>query len=217
MEGRVIKMKKGLTKVITAMIVLVLAFGAGVTIISADDMLIGRELEIEGVGIVDIDLEVQTEKYCDGLKLSDRTYTPAGGYRGPTYVLYSSELEMGRYNDTENVTMDMEYTQTINIENAKGKFSSKNYLIGSATGYKYAGNVKQDMSVYTDNSLSETIISGSVEGDMTLAQKVVDPVTRIVIVKDVSNFIGTFNYNYSAYIEHTTYPASGNEDPLGCP
>jgi hypothetical protein len=210
-------MKKGLEMLMTAVFILAVVLGGGVTVIAADDQFIGRELSVEGVGVINIDLEVQTDRDCNGLKLSDRVYTPSGGYRGASYVQYNSALEMGMYNESENVTMDMEYSQTINVENAKGKFTSKNYLIGSATGYKYAGDINQDVLTYSDNALSETMISGSIEGEITLGMKVVDPVTRVIVIKDVSNFVGSFNYNYSTYGEYASYPASGDEEYLGCP
>lgn len=206
-------MKKGLVILIAGMILLI-AFSGGAL---ARDVMIERELTIEGVGAIDIDLEVQTEKYCEGLKLSDYMYTPSMGYHGLTNIQYTSEFEMGQYNDTENMTSDMEYTQKIDVENAKGGFHTKNYIIGSAVGFEYVGNVEQDMSVYTNDILSESYVSGSVEGEMTLCQQVVDPETRVVKILDVSNFIGRFNYKHSTYVEHITYPAAGIEDYLGCP
>lgn len=210
-------MKKGLTVLMTAMIVLGIILGGGVTVIAADDFMIGRELSIAGEGTIDIDLEVQTEKYYGGLKLCDRVYTPARGFKGVSYVEYVSELEMGRYNDSDNITVDMEYAQTVNVENAKGQFIAKNYVIGSASGYEYVGNVNQDVSVYSDSTLSESDVTGAVEGEMTLVQKVVDPETRVVMILDVSNFVGNFNYNHSTYVEYISYPAAGREEYLGCP
>lgn len=208
-------MKKGITMGIVAIsLIMSIAFSG---IVVASDLFVGRDLQIEGVGMVDFDLEVQTEKNYEGLKLEDWVFSPRTWDTGASYINYTSEFELGIYNRScVNASADMIYTQAIKAVGSKQRFTSQNYVLGAASGFKYSGNVDQAVTVYTDNTLSESALSGAINGRMTIFQKVVDPETKVVIMRDVSAFVGTYKYNHNTYVESMTYPA-GESDYLGCP
>jgi hypothetical protein len=85
-------------------------------------------------------------------------------------------------------------------------------------GFKNEGDNDQEINIYSEDVMMEIEIFGKNIGDITLFQKVVDVNnTHTRIVYDVSELIGRYAYNWSAYLEEANYPAAGEEDYLGCP
>jgi hypothetical protein len=210
-------MKKVLTIFVVAMAIL----GLFCSSISAAgyDRNIGSSFSISGMGIIDALLEVNTDDNYSGLSLSQNIYTPSLGLKGPSLLAYSSVFELGMYNVSgENRTLDLTYSEDGLASNVRHTMNIKNYQIGSVAGFLYTGNGTQNIEAYSDNTLSEIAIDGMIEGEMRLSQKTVDPITGVVLSRDVTEFEGNYDYSWSTYSQLIDYPASkGLNDWLLCP
>lgn len=212
-------MKKGLTIFIISIILLTTILSNGVTITVADDRNMGSSITISGVGLIDTSLEVNTDGHYSGLALSQYLYTPSLGMNGPSYMEYSAEFELGIYNISEvNQTQEIIYTENGMASNVRHSTYLQNYEVGSVAGFTYTGNATQRVEMYGDNSLSEIEIEGLIEGKMKLSKMTKDPVTRIILSREINEFAGEYVYNWNAYAEIIEYPASGiAKDWLECP
>lgn len=214
------KIMKKLITMLAAGILLLIAF-SGVAL--ATDVMIGRSFSINGTGVVNLDLEVATEQWNSGLKLDERMSTRGGGI-GTEYshMIYSSTFALDMYNVTNNATDNsttvLEYCSDAKLSNVKRTVYTRNYILGGVMGFKNEGYSNQEINMYSEDVVMEVEISGKNIGDITLFQKVVDVNnTHAVVVYDVSDLVGNYVYNWSAYIEEANYPAAGCEDYLACP
>ena len=210
-------MKKGVT--ILLVILIISGFFTGM-IAASEDLLVGREFSVEGIGVVASDLEVGTKPYYSGIKLDERISTPGGGFTEPSWIQYSSSFEMGIYNVTgANSSAEIEYTSTSKILNVKRMVYMKNYDLGAVMGVKTRGDSEQEVSIYSEDLTMEAEVSGDITGDLTLFTKAIDTRDRHnVITRDVIDLSGEFEYDWSAWIEENQYPAGENDKEwLGCP
>jgi hypothetical protein len=212
-------MKKRLTIFILSIVKLATIFGGGVTVIAANDRNMGSSISISGTGLIDVSLEVNSNGDYSGLGLSQYLYTPSLGMNGPSYMEYSANFELGIYNISEaNQTQDIIYTENGMASNVRHSAYLSNYEVGSVAGFCYTGNATQRVEMYGDNALSEIEIAGVIEGKMKLSQMTKDPITRIVLSREMTELKGTYTYDWNSYAEIIEYPASeGKEDWLGCP
>ena len=210
-------MKKRLTMLVAAIVVfgLVCIIGSA----AANDLIIGRELEIEGTGVVTAELRIDTQTYYPGVKLGEDLSTPGGGYNGLSSTRYASSFEVGVYNTTGNATSELGYMSSARAVNVKRSLYSSNYVLGSVMGFKSIGNSEQDAEIYTDDSGMGADISGKILGKLKIYNKVVDLEDHhAVIVRDVIDIAGNYTYAWSAYDEMVFYPeAEVGNDWLGCP
>ena len=209
-------MRRGLTVFVAVLMVSASLF----PLVLADDMIIGGSFSAEGVGVVDISLQIASEgRGQAGIKLDEQLYTPSLGLKGPTHMSYDSSFELGMYNVSGNTTTDLEYTSSSIIANSKRSVYAKNYILGAAMGFKSEGDTDQSINIYTEDSMMEVDVSGLIKGEITLCQKVVDAnATRVIRVHEVSELIGKYNYNWTRYVESVIYPeAEMTNDWLGCP
>jgi hypothetical protein len=207
-------------KVLMMIMIAKCVFGLVCTVSStvADDKNMGSSITISGVGLIDTSLEVNTNGCYSGLALSQYLYTPSLGMNGPSYVEYSSEFELGIYNISEiNQTQDIIYTENGMASNVRHSTYLQNYEVGSVAGFTYTGNATQRVEMYGDNTLLEIEVEGVIAGKIKLSQMTKDPVTRIVLSRETTELRGEFAYDWNAYEEIITYPASGIiNDWLGC-
>ena len=209
-------MKKVLTILIAAMLVLgmLIAGSSAVT----EDMLIGREVSIEGVGTVNADIELATQPYCGGLELSESISTPGGGFAGESLMQYSSSFEVGMWNITGNATGDIEYSSNAKLLNIKRNAYMKNYDIGAVMSFKLQGDSENEVAFFTDDQSMEAEIRGEIVGELSLFQKVVSTKDHhTFFIRDVIDLVGNYKYDWSAYAEKNEYPAAGGNEWLNCP
>ena len=209
-------MKKGLMICIAILMILASLF----PLVVADDLIMGGSFSAEGVGVVDISLQVASEGRGQvGIKLNEELYTPSLGLKGLTPMSYNSGFELGMYNVSDNTTTDFEYTSSSIIANSKRSVYISNYIVGAAMGFASEGDTDQTVNIYTEDSMMEADVSGLVEGEITFFQKVVDVnAIRTVRVQEKSELIGKYNYNWTRYVESVVYPeADITNDWLGCP
>jgi hypothetical protein len=212
-------MKKGLTLLMAAMILSIVFSGVAL----ATDVMIGRSLSINGTGVVNLDLEVATEQWNSGMKLDERLSTCGGGI-GTEYshLIYSSTFALDMYNVTNNATDNsttvLEYCSDAKLSNVKRTVYTRNYILGGVMGFKNEGDNNQEITMYSEDVMMDVEIFGKNIGVITLFQKVVDVNnTHTGIVYDVSELIGGYAYNWSAYLEEANYPAAGDREWLACP
>lgn len=206
-------MKKGIT-----ILVVVLMLASMVSLVTAVDLEIGRELTVEGVGSFDCNLEVQSEKGFEGQKLEETLYTRWRGTDGDSAISYNSNLEVFISNLTgNNRTAEIMYAQTAQTTNAKQLLCSDDYSLGAAVGFYSKGNNTKSFELFTDSDLSEFEIQGSVEGRLKLMQKVVDPVNMTRYMQEVTQLDGAYTYAWNTFVERSGYPEAGCEDWLACP
>lgn len=206
-------MKKGIT-----ILIVVLMLASVMSVATAVDLEIGRELTVEGVGSFDCDLKVQTEKGYEGQKLEETLYTRWMGTDGDSAISYSSNLEVFMSNMTgDNRTAEIMYAQTAQTTNAKQLLYSEDYTLGAAVGFYSKGNTTNSFELFTDPDLSEFEIEGAVVGRMKFMQKVVDPTDMTRYMQEVTQLDGGYMYAWNAYVERSGYPAGGCDDWLTCP
>jgi hypothetical protein len=178
-------------KVITVMVIFGLI--CAVAPVAADDLMIARELEIEGKGVIIAELRVDTGADHPAIKLGEDLSTLGGGYSGLSSVSYSSSFDVGMYNTTGNATSDLGYISRGHITNAKRSLYSSNYVIGSIMGIKTIGNTEQNIEIFTDNGGMGADFSGKILGKLRISNKVVDMNNyHIVIVSDTINIAGNY-------------------------
>jgi hypothetical protein len=200
-------MKKGLTTLILTMAILGLI--CTITAVAADDLIVGREVEIEGTGVINAELRINTGVNHPGIKLGEDLTTPGGGYNGLSNASYASSFEVGMYNDSGNVTSELGYMSNARVTNAKRSLYSSNYVIGTVMGFKSFGSSEQNAEIYTDNTGMSADFSGKILGRMKMFNKVVDVEDpRTVIVRDIVGIAGNYTFEWSAYDEIVSYPES---------
>jgi hypothetical protein len=212
-------MEKRLTMLIAALVVFgVILAGGGA---SADDMIIGREVKITGVGVINADIELKTEPGYTGIALTERVSTPGGGFEDLSMIKYFSSYELGYYNDndTVNSSSNMEYESVAKIINAKRSVYTRNYMLGAVMGVKSKGDTDHEIFLYSDDYSSTAELEGNSIGKLKLFEKVISLEDKhSVLSYDVIELDGKFNVSWNAYAELYTYP----EDEiisnwLGCP
>ena len=208
-------MKKELTILFIVMLI------AGMIIaVAGDDILIGREVEISGIGVINADLDLDTTSDFSGLILCERISTPGAGFREASEMKYYSSFDIGLYNknDTANSSSVLEYESVAKIINAKRAVYSRNYMLGAIMGMKAKGDTNHEVSMYSDDFMSTAEIEGGSIGHMMLFQKVVDIKDHhSVIASDVITLDGNYNLKWNAYAERYAYPEDENNAWLGCP
>ena len=211
------KMKKGLT--ICLVVLMILSLTTAMVSASGEDLIMNREFTVEGIGVVNIDLEVATLPGYNGVKLNERMSTPGGGFIAPSMVQYYSSFDVGIYNVTGNVSTELEYKSTSGIINSKRTIYMKNFDLGAVMGFKTQGNNEQDISMYAEDASMEVEISGDVAGKMKIFQKMVDVRDKhSLLIYDVIDLTGNYTYDWSGSIENWVYPgADEDKDYLGCP
>lgn len=211
-------MKKGLTVLMAVLIILSMSLAGGSA--SANDLLIGREVQITGTGVINADLTVGTGGgYNSGMELNERISTPRGGFAEYSAMKYFSNFEVGIYNisNSSNSSTEIGYESISEILNAKRTVYTSNYALGSVMGMKANGDTEHKIAMFTDMYSMEAEVSGESIGKLKLFNKVVDTTDHhLVLAYDAIDLDGAFNINWSAFVEKSTYPASG-VDWLGCP
>jgi hypothetical protein len=206
-------MKKGIT-----ILVVILMLASVVGLVTAEDLEIGRELTVKGVGSFDCELKVQSEKGYEGQKLEETFYTRWMGTNGDSAISYSSNLEVFMSNITgDNRTAEIMYAQTAQTTNAKQLLCSEDYALGAAVGFYSKGDMTKSFELFTDPDLSEFEMEGSIEGRLKLMQKVVDPINMTRYMQEVTQLDGKYIYAWNPFAERSGYPEAGCADWLACP
>lgn len=210
------KMVKNILVFVFAMIILSAIVGSAA---AAGDLLIGREFTVEGVGVINADLEVSTEKSFNGIQLSESVSTPGGGFVRPSEIQYNSVVDVGIYNITGNTSAEVEYSSTLHMLNIKRNVYIQNYELGAVMGIKTRGSTDQEASFYSEDSAMSAEVSGDVSGEVKLSGEVKDVSDKhTVLVRDEINLKGDYNFSWEMFAESDVYPASGEgNDWLKCP
>ena len=211
-------MKKGLTMLIAAMVI----FGAIGTVAAqagASNVEVGSTLEIVGIGTMDRDLLAQSEWGYNGQRLTETMYSRWMGTDGLSNVSYSSDLNVyigaSDTHEDENTT-EISYGQTAVTSNMKQKVCSQNYEAGVVSGFKLDGMSGRTFEIGMAPDSNYIEFEGAVDGSAVLKHMVVDPTSRLKVVKEVTRLDGRFNIAWDAFGEKLVYP--GDEgDWLGCP
>ena len=210
-------MKRELINLVAIIVIFCAIIG---NVAALKDMLIGREFSVEGVGVINSDLEISTQKSFNGIELSESISTPGGGFIKPSEIQYYSAIDVGMFNMTGNSSGEVECRSTLKMYNIKRSMYLKNYDLGAVMGLKTIGGTEQEVSYYSEDSSMETAVSGNVSGKLKLFQKVVDVSDRrTVLMRDEINLKGAYVYEWNAFLDSNEYPASdeGSEEWLGCP
>lgn len=212
-------MKKGLTIVIATLVVFAMILAGGGA--SADDMIVGRDIEITGVGVINADIELKTEPGYGGLALSERISTPGSGFNEPSLMKYASSFELGYYNDndTVNSSSELEYESVAKIINAKRTVYTRNYKLGAVMGMVSKGNTDHEISMYMDDYSSTAEVEGDSSGRLKLFEKVTSMEDmHSDLSYDVIELNGEYTVRWNAYAEYYVYPEDTVlSDWLGCP
>ena len=205
-------MKKGLI----AVLIIITLYSIGNA--TAIDLEIGRELTIEGRGLFDCDLEVQSESGFNGQKLEDALYTRWLRSDSDNAIAYTSNLEVYISNITcANQTAEIYYAQRAQTENTKQLMCSVDYPLGASVGFYSHGDATKQFELFTDPTLSEFDMEGTIDGRQKLMQKVIAPTNYTRYITDITQFEGEFRYAHSTFVELSEFPAGGVKDYLGCP
>ena len=208
-------MKKGITILIAVMILCSTGIGA----VAASDYNIESTLEIKGVGTMDRELLAQSEWNFGGQKLTESAYTKWMGTDGVSNISFSSDLNVfiglsDEHEDT-NIT-EITYGQTAGMTNMRQTVCSRNYDAGIASGFKVVGTSIKAFEIDMLPDSNSLDFEGAISGSTVLRHVVVDPDTRLKILKERTEFEGDFTIDWSAYGDMLSYPGDDG-DWLGCP
>jgi hypothetical protein len=211
-------MKKELTILMVISIVMCSMIGYG-TAECESNMEVGSTLEINGRGTIDRDLLAQSEWGYNGQRLTETMYSRWMTTDGISNISYSSDLNvyLGASETQEDVnTTEITYAQTTFTTNMNQRVCSQNYNAGVMSSFKTLGMSAKafEIEMLPDSNYIE--LEGAIDGKATLKHMVVDPDSRLKIVKEVTRLKGQYDIDWNAYAENLIYP--GDEgDFLGCP
>lgn len=212
-------MKKVFTILMTAMILVCATIGFTVAEESTYDVEVGSTLEIVGIGTMDRELLAQSGWGYDGQKLTESMYTKWMGTDGLSNITYKSDLNvfLGKSDEHEDTNLtEIAYGQTAITSNMRQTVCSRNYEAGVASGFKLTGTSIRAFEIDMLPNSNYLDFEGAIEGSAVLRHVVVDPDTKLKIVKERTEVDGKFNIDWEAYGDKLIYP--GDEgDWLGCP
>lgn len=180
---------------------------------------VGSTLEINGRGTIDRDLLAQSEWGYNGQRLTETMYSRWMTTDGISNISYNSDLNVyiGASDTHENEnTTEITYAQTAFTTNMRDKVCSQNYEAGVISGFDIVGMSGKAFEIEMLPDSNYIDLEGTIDGKATLKHMVVDPDSRLKIVKEVTRLKGQYDIDWSAYAEKLIYP--GDEgDWLGCP
>ena len=206
--------KKGIT-ILIAVLILSLCINVG----TAMDYDVGSVLEINGVGTMDRELLAQSEWGFEGQRMTESTYTKWMGTDGLSNISFNSDLNvfigMSDEHEDTNIT-EITYGQTSGMTNMRQTICTQNYDAGVATGFKTVGTSIKAFEIDMLPGSNTLDFEGAVSGSAVFRHVVVDPTTRLKVVKERTELVGNFNIDWSAYGDLLSYPGDDG-DWLGCP
>lgn len=214
-------MKKGLS-ILIAVLVILSAMGAIGAIAAEEDGLnidVGSYLNVEGVGVMDSSVLVQSEWGYAGQRLSEDMYSGYRGTAGMSNVSYTRDLNIfvGASDTQEDVnTTEISYASTVYTTLMKRKICSQNYDAGVVSGVKTSGISGSVLEIDMTPDANYLNYEGEVVGKTKLSHMVVDPTSRLKVVKEVTNLKGAFGIDFNAYAEKLV-DVGDEGDWLGCP
>lgn len=213
-------MKKRLTILIIGMLFICLTSSIGQGAAECDcNVEVGETLEIDGQGTIDRDLLAQSEWGYNGQRLKETLYSKWMTTDGISNISYSSDLNvyLGASETHENMsTTEITYAQTAFTTNMNQRICSQNYNAGVMSGFQTVGVSAKafEIEMLPDSNYLE--LEGAVDGRTILKHMVVDPDTRLKIVKTTTRLKGQYDINWNAYAQSLIYPGDEGEW-LGCP
>lgn len=200
-------MKKTIT--FFASIGLVLCMLLGIVSATPFDILI--RTDIQGDGVMDRSLLLQTDPNYEGKKYSETMYTPSLGLYGISVMNYTEEITMMLSNDSLIDVMGESA-----IVNIKTHQEIKNYDMGVSQSHRVIGNYILDYNYVAEDYLTFQMLMGSVEGKGKLCNMVRSPANKTYYLLDKIDFEGRFDIDIETEISDMGYPASETEW-LVCP
>lgn len=176
-------------------------------------------LDIIGNGTIDSNLDIQTKQGYEGLHLSETMYSSSKTIDKTSNIDFSSNLNIyigPDYTKKDANITEIEYRQTAFTTNIYHRFSSQNYDVGTATGFKTIARKSANIFVVEMTPNSNYLeLEGAIQGKTKLKHIVVDRPSKLKIVNDVTQLEGTFVANWFT----STRKLVGNDDDLwlGCP
>jgi hypothetical protein len=157
-------------------------------------------LDIVGIGVIDRDLDAQTKQGYEGLHLSETMYSSSKTIDKPSNIDFSSNLNIyigPDYTKKDVNITEIEYRQTALITNIYHRFSSQNYDVGTATGFKTIARKSAnifEVEMTPNNNYLE--LKETIQGKTRLKHIVVDQPSKLKIINDVTQLEGTFQTNW---------------------
>jgi len=214
-------MKRKLEILIAGLIgIFMLLFTTGNAIADCDcSVEVGSDLEIIGKGTMARDLLAQSDWGYSGQRLTETMYSRWMTTDGISNVSYSSNLNVyigaSETHEDENTT-EITYAQTAFTTNMRDKVCSQNYDAGVVSGFDIVGMSGKAFEIEMLPDANYLELEAGLEGKAKLRHMIVDPDSRLKIVKETTQVEGTFDIDWNAFAENLIYP--GNEGEwLGCP
>jgi hypothetical protein len=214
-------MKKSLSVLLAALVILS-ALGTMGIIAAEEEGLnvdVGSYLKVEGVGVMDSSMLVQSELGYAGQRLSEDMYSAYRGTAGVSNVSYTRDMNIfiGTSDTEEDVeTTDISYASTVYTTLMKRKVCSQNYEAGVVSSVKTAGISNSVLEIDMTPSDNYLNYEGELVGKAKLSHMVVDPTSRLKVVKEVTDLKGAFGIDFNAYAEKLV-DVGDEGDWLGCP
>lgn len=195
-------------KIIIVGLVIMLLISTATAAISIEN-----SYELDGTGVMDHNIDAQTERLLDGQKYSASMRTPSLGLFGDSTLKYNEEINVLTGNES-----DIEVLGALLGNYTISKYCMRNYDIGAQQSLYTKGNTILDYEFMGDNYSSAMVVDGRTAGKTEysiLVRNVSAP--HSIVFDENFEFSGLLSYNVESYIENITYPAEGCEDWLGCP
>jgi hypothetical protein len=180
---------------------------------------VGSYLKVEGVGIIDSYMLVQSEGGYAGLELSEDMYSMYKCSTRMSNVSYTRDMNIfiGTSNTQEDTnTTEISYTSTVYTTRMKRTVYSQNYEVGVVSGVKTSGMSSSILEIDMTPDANYFDYDGDVAGKAKLSHMVVDPTSRLKVVKEVTDVQGAFDIDFNAYAEKLV-DVGDEGDWLGCP
>jgi len=168
--------------------------------------------KMECVGIINRDIEMQTDALMDGQKYTSILRTPSLGLYGRSELKYNEELNAIIGDDT-----DIEVLGAFAGNYTIGDYCLRNYKIGVRQAFNYKGNSMVDYEFIGDNTTSNMAIEGITVGEMEYNILVRNTTSYTKIFTDDFEMNGISGFKIDSHIEDVLYPCVGYSDWLGCP
>jgi hypothetical protein len=214
-------MKKSLTILLAALVILSALSAIGIIAAEEDGLNVdvGSYLKVEGVGIMDSYMLVQSERGYTGQRLSEDVYSMYRCSTGMSNVSYTRDMNIfiGARDTPEDMnTTEISYASTAYTTCMKRTVYSQNYEVGVVSGVKTAGMSNSVLEIDMTPDANYLNYVGEVVGKTKLSHMVVDPISLLKVVKEVTNLKGAFSIDFNTYAEKLV--DVGDEGGwLGCP
>jgi hypothetical protein len=166
---------------------------------------------MQGEGVIDRDLDVQTDMWYEGQKFTSTMRTPYLGIHGTSVVDFSEEIFVLRENESE-IAVEGKYT----LDRTFHRANIRSYAVGSSFKIENVGAEQSKHMMLANQNESAIRVEGSVTGTGDWCIIARDPDSKLREYRDDVEYDGSFYAVIEYGIERVAFSPDVT-DWLGCP